>query len=298
MKIFAVLILVGISLSIGYFFGQRERAPIEQSAAVIETKLQELVSRELRVYETQTDADEKLKKANEILGQIVEIFLLDLGLRLTPNSQIIATEERANVPEKLATGPPQIAPTEQSVRVGPIPVSARNLPPVNTVQVLKRIETKVNEATSDEEAFEALEELKHVDIGPTLKKKRALLPDQVQSIRGHFVGSVEMTDKSPAWLVDMNILADQVNPIKNSKYEILIERDGKQIGKTTGSGSLKDFFGTEEGDGGIVIDSNGNDGFMRVFWHARLDKFLGVMYLMDAAGEPKPAGRVRLSRVN
>jgi hypothetical protein len=294
MKPLSITILVIAGFAAGLFFGQsgtREKAveakepvlstptPTVASCAELEkfkSDLKGISPEEIRQYLKTQDADQKLRKADEILGKIMQLLVAQVGYRLQ-NEDL---HQFGKIPEKIDTQPAPAA-KEASV-TKPSPVSA---PP-------RRPLFRVNNVQSEEQARIALREL-GADYSTRLQQAGRLSPQQVQDLNGSFEGTMVLDRDQKVNRVQMTFNAELTqNSLRGDWSLEMFDENQKSRGRSRGRGDLSRDF---TGDANEVFIEFNRSYYFQLVYFPKLDQWIGN-YLDGERGVYRKIGSAILRR--
>ncbi len=294
MKPLSITILVIAGFAAGLLFGQsgtREKTnePKEPIACPakpetngcadmekLKSELKGISPDEIRQYLKTQDADQKLRKADEILGKIMQLLVAQVGYRLQ-NEDL---QQFGKIPEKVETQPPA-APKE-------VPAAK----PAPTTAEFRRPILRVNNVQTEEQARIALRSL-GTDVSARLQQAGKLTPQQVQDLNGSFEGTVVLDRDQKVNRVQMTFNAELAqNSLRGDWNLEMFDENQKSRGRTHGKGDLsRDVTGDANE---IFIEFNRNYYFQLVYF-PRLDQWIGN-YLDADRGVYRKIGSAILRR--
>lgn len=305
MKYLIVVGLMILASCLGFWWGQEQARPAvidsmkEQSEwnsndqknwLELKAKLEGVTADEIREYLRTQNADEKLKKADEILGKIVQALIANVSLRLTPTevTQFQQSSNQANPDNQ-----PKAAPT-------PIPVAeqgeaqARTEKPKSQARELLEIRRQARQAANEEEAKKVLDQLAK-DYAARLQSSGTLNRQQIRELRGSFDGVLTYDKDGSSVKATLSFYPSQVTSEKVSgRAQVQIfDRTGQAVSTSNSNGDLfKSFTGTQ-----ISIFAEIGRGYVELIYFPNLDSFLGN-YIQSEKGGFVKIGVMNLKRVN
>lgn len=284
-----LILILGILLGfVGerFFFSETPKPaePLSCEPAVCEPvpmfeKLKGISADEIREYLRIQNAEEKLKKADEILGKIMAALVADIGFKLAKEdlSQFgkTAVLEKKPVPDLPSTTTTTTLQTKKT-----------NEPQKN----LARLKFEIRTAQTEQQAFKVLSSLGEnyiqniADAGP-------LNAEQVRELRGQFEGSIQLaTNQVRRTTLQFNGQLRGQKLLGNAQVEIFDET-GKSISRGRSRGDLsKNYTAT---DTTVFIEVGGD--FMELVYFPQMDTWIG-RYLESKKGQLVSTGRVSYQR--
>ncbi|HEX4924723.1 MAG TPA: hypothetical protein VFV50_11575 [Bdellovibrionales bacterium] len=290
-----VVSALGAGLVIGFFAGQPTSRlaenplcpPSESEPGVCGEKLDELRGKfqalsenEIQEYIQLKDMRAKYEKADEIFGKILNIFLLDLGLRISgdrlnelkaaaENAQASppqgpAQSERGTPGEKLRIASPAAAPGTPGPMPAARPVSRKDL----------------SRASSDEEARKVLDDAILPAPEASWRESDGTSRQHFHMINGTFTGLINFfEDRKPSdvYLELVNATYEK-GEIKGQLVMRVTSGDGNSNSTTTtGQGNTIKYFKSAS-DGAILVETMGGNGLFQLYYFPQLNQFQGNFY--------------------
>ncbi|WP_413943511.1 hypothetical protein [Bdellovibrio sp. HCB-162] len=298
--ILSLVVLVSVSF-VSYKAGQRSSSAA-QSAEQIEEKVKEdlieLTRQDFEEYQNLKSLEDRYKKADEILGKIVTVFLADLGLKLgykPTNPALLDAACSIAAPTATPVPSPEPSPMMSQETPQPTPTPA---PKANWT----RSEYKVRQARDEAEALEEARKLEIPDFFDAIKSSGAISNQEAQAVSGHFQGEITFFDRKAHksdWFIEWEIPYN-----KNSKDDTFITLTDKRNGKTfsrtrTGNGKsmLSGNFSSPAGSKAVIVNVYGDDGYIQIYPRDnRGATWVGNYYEKEKLGQYKMAGQVTLNR--
>ncbi len=285
MKYVLALLLAGICFWAGRYSMNLTASVVPVNAASNCNEIESFRADFAEYQQLKTDA-EKFKKADEILGKIMTIFLADLAMRVksVPESKSavepVAVENKAIVHE---LAPPILTPSE-------VTASAES-----QQRIWLKNETLVAQATTEKELAEALKAVESKDLFSELKSGTPLKPEQVTAINGHYVGEITFFDRSSKLEVDWNAEYAMVRGKWRGTSSITLTRPGKQASSSSSKGDLG-FTSVAQGQG-ILVKVEGGEGYLQLYPGIDGERLNGNYYKKKAIDKFTKTGTISLQRV-
>jgi hypothetical protein len=290
MKAVWILLFVAIGFFSGLFWGRKQNSP---SAIVTETticeasapacpeldqlkeKLSGITPEEVRQYLKTQDADQKLRKADEILGKIMQLLVAQVGFQLQKED----LQDFGKIPEKVVDNqpPPAPVPLPRTVEANAATTAPRR--PVFTVQM---------QNTRSEETARRLVMALGPDINDRVHQAHeGLTAEQIQILNGTYDGTVVM-DKDRSTRRGMLYIDAQMRRKEVfGKWTLeLSSEDGKDNSRNNGSGNMTSRFSGNENE--IFLETSQKNQFQLVYF-PNLDQWMGN-YLESNRGVYKTVG--------
>ena len=211
MKYLVLALVAAVSFTAGHYLLPRKVGITHTMVEKCEELLQ--FRPDFEAYQKLKTADERYRKADEILGKIMTVFLADLGLRATmpvaavpsSNSQVAASQSD----HREANQPPAASP--ETVAETPVKKEASGREWI-------RYENQIKELVSENEVKDTLKKMEIKDLFSELKNAGTLSASQVQSVIGKYVGEITFFDNSHVWAVEWSL-------------DARLRNDGRLVGK-------------------------------------------------------------------
>lgn len=301
LKIFIVLCAVVTAFFLGRNFGEESR---NESTEIKTLKSENFQNRNAQVeLENLKEKFQKLldsadlKKANEVMAQIMTIFLADLSLRLTDQQQKDFNDSRkmvcAPVPASTTAEAKEKQNKNEVLSEATVmkAVEAQN-PRIN----MAKFKSSENDLLTAEDTFRIKDLLKEVEVKKidTLLDG-ALMETHAQSKRfvGTYRGSIiDVTNNVYGTLV----MEAQSDPEEENMYNgsIQIFKGGKRISNTRFSSTAIAYAGNNSQ--AALIDVGGN--YLQVYKIEASQKIAGIYYDRLPNGTSKTIGTFVLSRTD
>lgn len=299
----AVAAVAVVSFSLG-----RSTAPTSTASAVIaeqvKSELISLTQKDFEEYQNLKTLEERYKKADEILGKIVTVFLAELGVKLAFKSTNPAMlEGSCTIPAAQAQTP---APTAPAMTSHPAPTEGDPSSP----QALTASKPG-NEWISHEKALLevrdenlALEELKKMeikDLFSTLTSSSTLSTKNSSGIQGVYNGEITFFDRKTHksdWLITWDVRLRQPNKEDAYALVILSKKDsGEVISRSqTSSGPLQDYM-TVSGSAALIVNIRAEKAYIQIYpLNGNTQVWVGNVYEQKKRGEYIMTGQVRLNK--
>lgn len=296
LKIFGVLCLIVAAFAMGRNYGEKSLQDSTQYQAFL--KDQVACQFDKNQYENlkakfQNVVDgASTKKTEELLGQILQIFLADLGLRIQ-NQQAFLKIQSCTPPEP-ATVPPVIP----ALAPQPAPLAEKKSPRERAaVADIKKFHSYEWMLTNSGSASEVQSNLKNVEIkniDPFLKSTTPATPQQMESIYGSYRGRVFDQSKN-----EFATLAIEINLRQESEKTLLtgsikMFKNGKE---TVGHRFTTSQLGYAiNGSSGFIIDSGNH--YYQVYKITGTQQIAGYFYERLPNGTTNTIGAFTLNRVD
>ena len=300
--IIGLVLLLAVGFA-SYKAGQRS-APAaitsEQIEEKIKTDLIELTKKDFEEYQNLKTLEDRYKKADEILGKIVTVFLADLGMRLNfKNTNAALLDASCGIPAAVAATPAPTAPMS-STSANTATAEVKPTPATSTWQKLD------NKLLSIRDETVMMEELKAAvipDLFATLKTAKPIDNKTFQDIYGHFQGEIVFFDRKKNksdWIVEWKLVDSNV---PRSSYIYLTKKTtGETFNRTTGIGTKKwadNFFFKDPASKSMIVNVKGDDGYIHIYpFGGSPSVWIGNYYEKKSLGEYEIAGQVRVNRID
>lgn len=283
-----VLLTFFIMSSLNRFASESD--PIEfNELKQMKSDLKSISENEYQDYLKLKDAEEKYKKADEILGKIMILFLADLSLHVKNKS----TEASADVAQDSINLKDEAQPKNE--------IKARSAQetqnPQPTAPNIKNLESKLLSAQTESEALKILKELEIKDIEKELKTAKTMSEKQLNMVKGKYVGVVNFDNQKEPWRIEWELSGEIVDGKVEGKQLIILSNSQKVFSRSRGNGNIKDFAAFAGDSTAILINSYGDDGYIQLYPYAHTGKMFGNYYLKEE-NTFKKIGIVLLEKVN
>ncbi len=268
-------------------------------------KLQNLFDIDIQEYHQLKTMEAKYRKANDILAQIMTIFLADLGLRVShadiekiSTSEVDtgsppASNEACPKPTKVRQCPSL---TEMATQAGQklSPLSAGSKRPREWVQK----ETLLSEVKSDQDEQEFLKDVEIPDFFFEVANAKEAGLETYQSFRGIFEGRLEYSEpeKNPPAQVYLELDAQFEDGKIVGQKIMKLSRNGEVFSNSTGNGHITDFKKPQGSGQAIFVDLGGKSGFFQLYFVNGGNTLIGNYYRQTSVSKFRIAGTARLQR--
>lgn len=275
---FAMCVLVGAFI-FGRKYGEENYKQSEEYQTLIKIKEEQsftkndLENAKTKFQNILNGADSK--KADELLGQVLQVLLADLGLRIENQKAFVKSEAELRTPSIPKEAPVVREKTYDYKR-------------------LKSYEWILKNSLDSDQIKKNLKNVEIKDIDSYLKGAKEAKPQDLESIYGSYRGRImDVTQKEYA------TMAMEINPIPDSqpmklKGSLKVFKNEKE---TTSKGFTTVQLGYQvEGSSGLIID-NGNT-YFQVYKTTESQQIAGFYYERLVNGTTKTIGSFVLNRVD
>jgi hypothetical protein len=294
---FSHVLFLALALGAGVMIGrktsesstsvQEEKAPppvcsaseVKSNCAEFENlkqHLQGVSPEQIREYLRTQNAEEKLKKADQILAQIMQVLVADIGFRLQKDD--VDQLGRASVTFDNQPPPTKVAPAIDKKEA--------------KEKAARKIRFEVRNAASDEEARKVLTDL-GTGFSERLQGSGLLSREELRNLIGHFEGSLTYSQSRRQPVRITMDFQGQSNgkDIKGTAAVIIYSEKGIANSEARSSGSLSSSYtGTENS---VFVKVGGS--YLELVYFPGLDLWMGS-YLESDRGLLQKAGDVVLRR--
>lgn len=284
MKPILPLIFVILGFLAGFFWGRQNSASIEASAIPVavestnpncqefenfKTQLNGISPDEIRAYLKTQDANQKLKKADEILGKMVQILVAQVGFQIHKNE----LQQFGKIPDSKARMDHQPPAT-------PVPAPTAEAPPEQATaspQRISRLTVRINTVENEDQARSLLRSM-GTNFTERFNQSGDLTAEEVQNLNGDFDGTAVFDKDRRTQRLSLHFQGQIIQKKLQGNWAMQTFADGgKQIGNSSGRGNLtKDFSGN---DNEIFIEF-GRQYFQLVYFPA-LDQWMGNILVKE-----------------
>lgn len=314
MKSTLILILLGavIGLSSGYLlFGARKSPPtpavtaetVDVSAEVhgedskltpeVMRKLQDLSEKDIEDYLKLRDQRARYEKAENILTQLLQILIADLGVRVKQGQleQLQDPASRLPLIESAIATQPTPAPAQT-----PVPTPAQALPAKTAANAeWKRQGALVAEIRAENDVREFLKKVEISDLYSELRQTTSLTQSQLDVLNGAYNGEMTFDDgKQRPWGVELRLNGRLRNNQITGNHLLTLAKDGKVFSRSAGRGNITDFTGFVGDPNALLVEAGGDNGYFQLYHFEKLGYLSGNYYQKVGAGNFRKVGTVVL----
>lgn len=240
--------------------------------------------------------EERQAKTDEMLGKVIQLFLVDLGLKLellkadvqTSQAQVVSC---AKCPQPVATDHKT---AEGIASGGPVDHS-------QAVANRKKFEIQIIDSADPREITSLLSSVTSADVGEEFKSGETPSGHQMAKYAGKFSGQIIPLDRTQAVLYMVLDLKPDTSGKNRNKYEIKIGKDPKKFNSiSAGEGSMEHFATNGDPSSPLFIqvrgDHKGSD-YFQLYYIKHLEQFRGIFYATKEKNQPAtPIGAVTLQK--
>lgn len=293
----AVVTVGAISFSLG-----RASAPIPESSdsitAQVKSDLVSLTQKDFEEYQNLRTLEERYKKADEILGKIVVVFLADLGVKLAFKSTDPTQLDSACILPP--TTPPMATPSPPKIQAAVL-AEEKTLPTAKAQPEWINQEKGLLEIRDEHLALEELKKMGIKDLYSTLREGTALSTKNSSGILGTYAGEITFFDRKKHktdWLITWDVRLR--NPNKEDAYALVVlsrKDNGDVISRSqTSRGPLQDYM-TVSGSNALIVNIRTDKAYAQIYpLNGNTQIWVGNVYEQLKIGEYALVGQVRLVR--
>lgn len=297
MRYFVIIICTSIiTFSVTFLLMNNNKPKVNTN--VIQSKFYSILNIDINEYLELKQEQEKYKKADEILGKILLIFMADLGIKLNKTQNFLPIpDQTAKTVQTNAPGNTPVTIQENISEQKIQPTPNKNLIP-NSKWVAN--ENKINNLNSDDEIKNFLENVKFDNIPETLRTMKPLqkLEGNANQILGKYVGEIVFFEKnkSPLKVETSFKFSEQ---FKDSvDYQIHIFGNSPLATGTGGTTNINNIFNIfENGSKAIIIEIMKSYSYLQLYYLEDKGIFIGNVYRSIAPGEYKAEGTIKLEPI-
>lgn len=301
MKYAAIILLVVVSFFVGRQFAPTpapEVKVVQEQVEVVSCSELAQFKNDFEEYQSLKAEADKYKKAKEILGKIMTLFLVDIGLRT-------AKIEKANpsVPTVALDSKPCLPPSPGQKTSHQAAVTTDNAvsksQQMANARLRKRFEVSIVDAQRESEVSDSLSKLKIDDLFSELKSSRKLSEEEASLLNGRYVGEITFFNNKPLpWTIEWSLnLRKSGTNWSGPQLIILTDSKGKVFSRSRNSGILKDFSGMQDSSA-ILINVYGDDGYLQVYPAPQFGKLYGNYYEKKGLDQFIQTGTAVLQKVD
>lgn len=296
------LIAVAVVGITSYKAGQKSVTTNVSESAIEEKVKNDLIAltqKDFEEYKNLKTMEERYKKADEILGKIVTVFLADLGVRLgyKPSNPALL-EGSCAIPGLNVTPTPSATP-QQSNMSTPEPTPSPT--PKKPKWILN--EVRIAHMDREEDMLSLMKKEPITDLFDTLKSSRDVNRNEALAIQGRFQGEISFFDHKAHksdWIVYWEVNVKSGTDASGSSLVTLTRKsDGNTFSRSrSGSGPFNNFM-RPAGSQALIVNVYGDDGYIQIYQvGGSSDVWAGNYYEKDGKiGQYKMAGQVTLNRL-
>lgn len=292
----ALIFILGgvVGFAIAFMIGTPSKDQSSESVQQIldtHSKLKSLSEHEYQDYLALKDDAEKYKKADELLGKVMVLFLADLSLKLQ------------NSPNENHNIKPEPSPTNETVtpQIQTSLAASQQSQPSQVAEVAwKSNDLKIMSSTTEREVADQLAKSEIKDLKTELRAAVPITQKQLDVINGKYEGVITFFEvNNKPWRVDWEIEGQMVNGHAEGKNWITLANDKKVFSRSRGDGKFKNFEAFSGGTQAILVNAYGDDGYMQLYPVEGMNKLVGNFYLITDKKNDQfnRAGIVSLTKV-
>ncbi len=294
-KIFLALCFLVITFLFGRRYGEDNFKQTEEFQSLLKTRDEQNYTKNdfenaKTKFQNVIDGAET-KKSDELLGQILQIFLADLGLRIQDQKTFIKSTPIVSG-ETIKT---KISPDRQTKEASVEPhARAERKERLVDYKRLKSYEWILQNSANNQDLRKNLANVEIKNMDQFLRGAVEAKPQELENIFGSYRGRImDINNK------EYGTLAMEINPVPDSqpmklKGSLKIFKNGKE---TTSKGFMTTQLGYRvEGTAGIIID-NGNT-YFQIYKTTESQQIAGIYYERLVNGTTNIIGSFVLNRVD
>lgn len=299
-EVFLFLLGLAVGVTATSYFSSRKGPSETTSTETLQEKLNTCESQKEEIAEKikTLDAAAEGKSSDEILAEMMKIFIADWGLKLKFKS----TEAKCEIPkagspvaEELNPKPSSQSPVspEMSTATSEQSLSAKKEPAFS-----KKWESQVIAARDEEEALQAIEKNKVHDLFQIYAATSDAELKDIRSLEGKFVGGLKpQSAKEKPVDIELQLeIKKRTNPPEGN-FTLLEFVNGKQTSRSSGKGKFKGLSSHQESRA-VFIDRSGGDNVMHLYYVPALDSLVGNDYVKSGKSKLEYNGQIILRKVN
>jgi hypothetical protein len=240
--------------------------------------------------------------SDEILAQMMKIFMADWGLKLEfsklkknqaelqlAKCEVVAPSAATLQPVKLTENNSE-SKSQAPIHNQPTTVRLKSIP--------KGLEVNIISASNEDEAFQLVEKLKSENLFDAFAATKEIGIKEVQFIEGKFIGEVKpQNTKQKTVDIELELeIKKRKNPPEGN-FNLSEYVEGKRNSRTSGRGQFKNLSKLQDSNA-IYIERNGGDNVMHLYYVHALDALVGNDYAKSGKNKLEYNGRVYLKRFN
>lgn len=245
------VICLAVGIGVGKFYLASPKMEIAANTETdsLKAKLQELTDSDIAEYYRLRTLEERYKKADEILAKIMQIFLVDLGLRSTK----VDAAKAQQVP--VAAADKKVDPPASSVqKIEPTPTTVTVAKPA---RAWLAAESNLRTVRTDREIVEFLEKAKIGNFDDEIKSGQtyANANNDIEFLNGRFTGiaDVMVGERATNWGVDLRISMHIDNGVAKGSTRFRLMERGKVFSNSRGDGDIRDLREFASGSTAVLL---------------------------------------------
>lgn len=247
-------------------------------------KLQALTDNDIAEYYRLKTMEERYKKADEILGKIMTIFLADLGIRVS-EATLAQAKNGAEVRPGSSPSPLDLKNTTDANRVGMQSKKAEAAGAANWVAA----EKLRDEVRSDGEIADFLEKTRIENLDEAIRTTTAFSNkfNNLSVLKGPFRGAaqVKVSGVSHDWTIEMHLNAEIESGTLQGKTQIKIAENGEVFSDLTDNGEINNYREFSSGSEAVMMKASPST-YFQVYYIKRLDALVGNVYTRKSEADP------------
>ncbi len=296
LKIFIVLCLLVGAFMYGRNYGELTYRESEEYKSLVKAKEDltfvkaDLENAKVKLQNIIDGAENK--KQEELLAQILQVFLVDLGLRVSDH-QANSLNKTATVPP---TAPEQAKPALQKSTKDQVVVESPKEEKKFDIKKLKSYEWILTNSATKEDLAKNLKNVEIRNLNLFLQGARAPAISEFEPIFGSYRGRIDDVNQKEYGSMLIEINANQQSEKPSAKGNIKIFREN--------SGTMENNFSTNtlgfsvEGSTSFVINPGNDNKFYQLYKIKETQQLAGFFYERLANGTTKTIGSFVLNRVD
>jgi hypothetical protein len=235
---------------------------------------------EIREYLRTTNAEDKLRRADEMLGKMMQIFITDLGYKIS-QPELDQLGKPLESSKAIDTQPS----AKSEVQVGTVPTPARDF---------KRRNVQFFNVRTEEQAQDFIKAAAQSDFTANLKASKNLTDEMAKQLSGRFAGTITFSGDRTPLKAEMSFEGSVRRGELRGRHDIQLinSKTGKATSHSRGSGSLDRSY--QINADAYIIEVGGD--YLELYYFPALDELMGY-YLEITKGDFIRTGSVRMKRI-
>lgn len=238
------------------------------------------------------DPVERQRRAEELLEQLVKLFMIDISLRL---------REPAAPPAPTPTSTPPAAPAPAPEPARPQAAKRAELDGASNTPVRPEQRSlllyRVVEADGPQELKRALDLFAKLDPMPSYQSARAVTETELEPLLGRHQGRIDLLDGKTSWRLTLEVDRSHKWTPSNPIYRLVVRvnKGPNSTSASTGDGPISQFR-TNPGDSPAAYYIDFSENALQIYPKKNGEGFVGL-YLESKNRSPlRPVGRIDLNR--
>jgi hypothetical protein len=159
------------------------------------------------------------------------------------------------------------------------------------------VSRRAQEISHQGDVKEFLKQVEKKDFFEELKSAKQLTDEQLRILNGNYAGQVQFDEgEKENWDMELRLNGYVQNDLPQGDKLVVLSKRGKVFSRNTGKGKLKGISVLENDPNSFLVEVNGDDGYVQMYYLPRMDEFAGIYYEKINVGQFERNGTVTLKR--